>query len=403
MSKKILITIGSVSIVLLLGVWVYLFVFGTPNNIGDALTNFRSPSTPYEQPIVSNSTSTIALGSKDLSQLSTRFVAGFKILSDSYVRYVEKGTGHIYEINLDSGTEERIDGTTTGNTTLAYFNNDASGVIIISDNGTERKVNWRATIGQSGDQSLPENSYDFTWKQDGDLFYTVKTPGQTVAHQNHNGDDTELWQIPLSDVRALFTESGDYIVNNPASRLSSGVYKISDGKLTPLINNRYALTTVTDSIGQLFLYRYFDTEEQTSLSRALNTDTKEEISSALSAVPEKCAFDSFNYLVWCASSFSFLGTDREFLNKWYRGEVTSPDKLWVSDYNDLSSATLAIDLSEEAGFYVDVVDLAVSDNGKMLLFKNKINDALWMYRLTEKTIPENSTEEETTGTSSDAF
>ena len=42
-----------------------------------------------------------------------------------------------------------------------------------------------------------------------------------------------------------------------------------------------------------------------------------------------------------------------------------------------------MDFSEEAGFDIDVVDMKVSDDGAMLLFRNKINDALWMYRLSE--------------------
>ncbi len=384
MQKKLLIIIGSVSIVLLLGAWIYLFVFGTPDSIDQALNNLNSPSTPYEQPIVANPSSTLPVGSTDLSQLSTRYVAGFAIDNNSEnpsVRYVEKGTGHIYEINTGNGTEERIDGTTIAGTVEAYFDPTGEAVVVVSYTNNERKVNWRTAIGQSSNTVLSADSYDFTWDEAGNLFYAVKTSGLTVAYKNTAGNDTELWRVPLSDIRVLFTEKEDYIINNPASRLSGGVYAVRNNQLVSVIDNKYAFTATADSTGQLFLYRYFDTEEQVSVSKALDRSNNQEVRSSLSSVPEKCAVDELNYRVWCAASFSFSSSDREYLNKWYRGEVTSPDKLWVSNYNDLGSATLAIDLSEEAGFYVDVTDLKISEDGNILLFRNKTNDALWMYRV----------------------
>lgn len=403
MSKKLLIIIGSVSIILLLGAWVYLFVFGTPDSVGQALSNLNSPSTPYEQPIVSNPTSTLPVGSTDLSQLSTRYVAGFTVENNSEnpsVRYVEKGTGHIYEINTGNGTEERIDGTTIAGTVEAYFDPTGETVILVSYSNNERKVNWRTAIGQASNATLPADSYDFTWDQDGNLFYAVKTPGLTIAYKNTSGNDTELWRVPLSDIRVLFTENGDYVVNNPAPRLAGGVYEVKNNQLVSVTDSKYAFTATAGSLGELFLYRYFDTEEQVAVSKALDTSTGQELRSSLASVPEKCAFDEVNYRVWCASSFSFSSGDREYLNKWYRGEVTSPDKLWVSSYNDLGSATLAVDLSEEAGFYIDVTDLKISADGNILLFRNKTNDALWMYRVNERDAGL-ETPEETTATSSD--
>ncbi|OGG85574.1 hypothetical protein A2392_02250 [Candidatus Kaiserbacteria bacterium RIFOXYB1_FULL_46_14] len=386
MSKNILIIIGATTVILLIGAWGYLFLFGAPGSVTQVLNNLRSPDTPYEQPITGSTDTTVAIGNKNLAQLTTKSTAGFvliKTASGSAVRYAEKGTGHIYEINLTSGTEERIGGTTFANTAEAYFSGDGSEIILVTIDGTDRKVVWRRSIDSAEPIALPANSYDFAWNDDGVLRYTVKESGVTVAYENRDGNPQELWRTPLSDVRVFFNQSETFLVNNPAPRLSGGLYEVKDNTLVREAGPEYAFTGMPDPTGQFLLYRYFDTENQTAVAKILDTYSNQETISALPAVPEKCAFSPAKQRVWCASSFMLLWRDREYLNKWYRGEVSSPDSLWVSNYNNFESASLVVDFSEEAGFDIDVVDMKVSDDGAMLLFRNKINDALWMYRLSE--------------------
>lgn len=386
MQKKILIIIGATVIVLMLGGWLYLFLFGTPDNISQSLNNLRSPSTPYEQPIVGTPETTINVDSKNLAQLSTKSVAGFVLPSTNQnsVRYAEKGTGHIYEINLLNGTEERLSGTTVVNTTEAYFSLDGEEVILVSDDGTNRKVTWKAVANSTDSASLPVNSYDFSWNADKILRYTVKNTGSTIAYEDDGSTSEELWQVPLSDIRVFFTNDGDYISNNPSSGLSGGLFKVENSKLVSIVPMGYTFTAVVDPVGQYFLYRYYDNDLRSVTAKVKNTSTNENISTALSSIPEKCAFDPNRPFIWCASSFSLLSPDRTFLNRWYRGEVSSPDSLWVASYSDLGISTFVIDLSEEAGFDVDVVDMTISEDGNTILFRNKINDALWMYKLEEQ-------------------
>lgn len=407
MSKKILITIGATTILLLLGAWGYLFLFGTPDSVGRVLNNLRSPETPFDQPIVGSADTTVAVGNKNLAQLTTKSTAGFvltKSSSGTAVRYAEKGTGHIYEINLTSGTEARIGGTTFANTAEAYFSDDGSEIILVTIDGTDRKVVWRTSIDSTAPISLPTNSHDFAWNADGVLRYTVREADATVAYENRDGSPQELWRTPLSDVRVFFNQSETFLVNNPAPRLSGGLYEVEGNTLVRAAGPEYAFTGMPDPTGQFLLYRYFDTENQTAVAKVLDTYSNQETISTLPAVPEKCAFSPAEQRVWCASSFMLLWRDREYLNKWYRGEVSSPDSLWVSNYNNFESASLVADFSEEAGFDIDVVDMTISEDGSILLFRNKINDALWMYRLSEVSgaVEQESTSEAASSTTTDA-
>ena len=408
MSKKILIAIGSPTILLLLGAWVYLFLFGTPESVGQALNNLNSPETPFDQPIVGSLDTTVAVGNNNLAQLTTRPVAGFVLVntgSQPTIRYAEKGTGHIYEINVISGAEERLDGTTSANTTEAYFSKDGAEAVLVLADSTERSVVWRTAIGSGNSVPLSSNSHDFSWNEAGALRYTERTTTGTTAYEN-NGENLQLWSIPLSDVSVFFTENSAFVANNPAARLSGSLYEIQDGNLAKVIGPAYSFTGLPDPDGQFLLYRYFDTENQANVAKIKDLFTDEETIVPLSSVPEKCAFNSVRRRVWCASSFMFLGQDREYLNKWYRGEVVSADRIWTSDYGNWGVSSLEIDLSDAAGFDIDVIDMTVSDDGTMLLFRNKINDALWMYRLSEAPLEESEetiTETEAAATTTDAF
>jgi len=409
MTNKILIIIGASTILLMLGAWIYLFVFGTPDSVGQALNNLSSPETPFEQPIVGSLDTTVALGDKNLAQLTTRPVAGFVLInttSQPTVRYAEKGTGHVYEINLTNGTEERIDGTTSANTTEAYFNEEGTEAVLVSVDNQERVVVWRTSVGSAGSTILPNNSYDFAWGSEDSLRYTEKTSEGKVAYEASKDSRTELWRVPMADLRVMFTATTALLINNPAANLAGSLYEIQNNSLTTIVGPAYAFTATPDPAGQYVLYRYFDTEKQTTVAKVRDVYTNEETISPLPAIPEKCVFSPVRLRVWCASSFMLLGTDRGYLNKWYRGEAISEDKIWVSDYENWGVASIEVDLLEVAGFNIDVVDMTVSDDGTMLLFRNKINDALWMYRLSgnnETTEVEPVGNTGTTSATSDVF
>ena len=121
MNRKVLIGIGVVLIFIVLGVWVYLMIYGVPKNSDDVFANLGFGSGPIDDslppPITEEPTPTIldteTPDPEALRQLTVRPVAGATIFADGdtqYIRYAERGTGHVYEINIASGNESRISG-----------------------------------------------------------------------------------------------------------------------------------------------------------------------------------------------------------------------------------------------------------------------------------------------------
>jgi hypothetical protein len=93
---------------------------------------------------------------------------------------------------------------------------------------------------------------------------------------------------------------------------------------------------------------------------------------------EKCVFDTAQEgAVWCAAPLDVANTS--YVEDWYKGTITSEDYLWFTELSTQSS-TLKGDLPTLAGKTLDVAGMTIDNNGKVLLFGNKIDQTLWIFR-----------------------
>ena len=110
MKNPLLITIGLVLIVLVLGVWLYLLFFGTPDTADEVFSDLgfdiaSQPVNVVAPEIPAASDTFVDTAGEKLRQITTRPVAGFVSFfssSTDLVRYAERGTGHIYELNIST-------------------------------------------------------------------------------------------------------------------------------------------------------------------------------------------------------------------------------------------------------------------------------------------------------------
>lgn len=402
MLKNILLVSGTLLILLLVAVWAYLLLFGTPSSLNNTFADLGlvAPTTERPLPVVEDpAASQVALDGK-LQQLTTRQVAGYIYLTngtssattttevfadnDRSLRYAERGTGHIYEINLTTGTETRMSGTTIGQTVEAHFSVDGNKVVLISESEEGRGVQLLSLGGVGNTTSaLPVTAANFNWYESGTLGYTVSGNGVSSYFELSNGDPVEQWSTPMEDILVYHTQWGEVVVNKPSTNLKSGVFLMQGGEMTILVEPQYGLFASADINNGLVAYSFYESDDKKMINRLLNLDTNETVPLAMPAVPGKCSFlANATTLALCATSENFIDLNRDTLNSWYTGELVSTDALWTMKA-DLKGASLETPLSEQAGFVVDVIDLKASQDGQYLFFRNKVNDALWMYKLGE--------------------
>ena len=387
MKRSLIITIGIVIILLILGMWVYLFLYGAPKATTDVFTNLGVlPKGDKSVRIVDANTSTLkdsqlALGGSVLQQLTTRAVAGFGFASSSpdILRYVERGTGHVYEINLTSGKEEQVSVTTFPQATEAVFSPDTTSVALTSYEGYQKIVSVGTIDAHTTSVTLvklPIGAENIAFANETTLYFTHTEAGKTLGSMFniHTQAQTLLFTISLTDVEVLWGNGlkATYVLVKPSQTLEGALYVVSKNILTPVTNSEFGLTAFTNGAYTIASHA----TNNTYISESLKNGTISE--QGILMLKEKCAIDrTRDGVVWCASPLE--PAPKTYVEDWYKGIIISKDYLWLTDLSSKSSE-LKGDIPKLSGKTLDVTGMTINSNGKVLLFGNKIDQTLWMYR-----------------------
>ena len=70
----------------------------------------------------------------------------------------------------------------------------------------------------------------------------------------------------------------------------------------------------------------------------------------------------------------------DYPNDWYQGDVSFSDNLWKIDLKNHSANQMVVP-EQVAGRAVDITNLGIGNDGKMLYFINKNDNTLWLYEI----------------------
>ncbi len=391
MNRPLLITIGIVIILLVLGVWVYLMLFGTPDNTDEIFTNLgfniaSQVTTVTPPPIDTQPLENLVdtQSSDKLRQLTMRSVAGFTFAVNSNneqtIRYIERGTGHMYEINLATGVEEIISRTTFPKTATAVFSHDADTVSLTSHQGYITNV-FVGTLTR--DQSLTgiqlePNAKNIAFADTGEILYTVSQENTTIGYKHNLSTETRVEKFSFNFINLDVGWGGDlddvYLATKPAHNLEGFIYTTNNNILTPAMPSFYGLSAFYSNEYIIATYVH----NQTSISVAIDDDGQI-TTLPIIALKEKCVFDAYsNHYLWCAAPIEFV--DDKFVENWYKGTETSEDFLWLVDIQD-GSAKLYADMKEISGRTIDIKEIQINNVGDTISFINKLDQTLWLVDL----------------------
>lgn len=394
MKKALFIIGGSLLVLLLAAIWLYVMFIGTPTSIDEIFNGFAGDDTPLTDPLPPVATTTpeeprVNVNGEALRQLTTKPIIGFREVqattsSAAQVFYAEAGTGHIYSIDLQTGTERRVSGTTIAEARKADFTDDGQYVTIVSGYGTGQKT-YLGSISTSS-ESLTQIPFqnrveDFTITPAGTLLYTVReavTSGR--AYTFTTGRDELLFTLPFREAMVSWgQEKGDahYAYPKPAHLLEGFLYKIKNGTLSRMPVAGYGLNVFTTH-GIIGISRH---QGQVHESYFLNEGTQTRTD--LRLLPEKCTgsrVDTSRF--WCASGAGPTGFD--FPDTWYSGELSFKDSLYALELTgDFNSITLLVDTFKRTNRDIDIIDLSLGKSENRLYFINKNDQTLWTYDLTQ--------------------
>lgn len=381
--KKNTIIIGGILIALLIvAMWAYLFIYGTPKSASEIFARFgmqNSSSTQSEthtDSTVDVSKNNVDTTPQRLKQLTTRPVAGAAFASSS-ILYVEQGTGHIYSINLTSGVETLLGGTTIPRASRAYFSQNGTFVAItaLTTKGLETFVSTVPTNSndttKDGGITLPVGATEIQFgTATGTIQYLVKDANGSkgFVYSLLKKTNTLLFSIPLRDVHVLWG-SPLYVYTTPSVTQIGHVYKIEKNELTyvaeggtGLVAFRYPYGVITSTI----------TAQKRSVVAYSTTGVTTEQS--LLFIPEKCT--SSTSATYCATPIHM--DTGVFPDDWYKGVISYNDILWSMNIKD-GSAKFLIDFLQESGREIDVDGIGTDTTGAYVYLINKNDNTLWLF------------------------
>jgi hypothetical protein len=424
MTKKILLIIGILAVI---GIALFL-VFGLKpqtegeSHIGFSIKNFwpfgnktnseTSTTTTQEnnENPPANGTSNIGVNQPipRLRKLSSESVAGAVIFditatkasTTSAVRFVEKGTGNVYEARSDSVKIERLTNTTIPKIIRAFWLPDGSGFLaqtLSSENEmvetsfvklnkskasttVESLTPFSTTIGK-----LPTDIKEITIKPDGTKIFYYTISGSYSKWYVSNPDGTGATLVashPLTEWLPKWISGNTVIMQaKSSSEFNSFSYsfdvssktlkKLGTGGLglsiNPNLSGTLSLVSSGKTAPQLFII-----DNKNITSKSLDTNT----------LAEKCV-----WLTKEKSPSAYCATPNEIPNgnypdAWYKGLVSTEDYITKIDTSNdiLYNIASLYSMSNEK---IDVVDMSLSPDETHLIFRNKIDGYLWMLRIGE--------------------
>ena len=382
--KHPFIIVGSLGIVVVIGaaVWVYFMLFythTTPTHTAANPFSEASSSKGFDalaqERAAQATTTTPEAPSTGARLLTLRKTIGAVALADGTYRFVEAGTGHIYQVD-NTGSETKLSGTTFPGARRAVWSREGTRVAIVreTENGSLETFNGVLQKDDAGTISLDgaplkDVAENVSYSESGDtLFYTREnslgvTEGVSINLKTNKTQT--LFTTPLHNIIVSWEPS--IIMTTKASAVLPGYAYGKDGvRITDSMN---ALTAAEFGATTLFSGR-----SGNNLSSWVQTGART-TALAQAVIPEKCARNGT--VLICAVPTNFEATS--YPDAWYRGEIEYSDSLWQLDIQTGSSTQL-FDFEGVTKKQIDVRAITTVKDGYLLEGKN--DDSLWFVQNT---------------------
>lgn len=313
-----------------------------------------------------------------------------------FVRYIERGTGNVYDIDPDTGDKTRLSQTTIPRIQEAFWMPNAlNAVVRYFDSDFEYAETFAGGLIRDTRAATGSPLYAF----DGEFLETdIKTTSvsavdQRIAYlaENANGstlfttrsDGSQKTQIYSSPVREWLLQwfKGDTIaLTTKASSAAPGfLYFIPSrgGQPERILPGTFGLTTLVSPSGDRILFS--ETAQSGLILKNYTRSSRTETMIPAATLPEKC--------VWSKTepTFTYCGVPQSIQTKelpdlWYMGLTSFSDQIWKID-TTTGSATLIAIPKEYTREEIDAVQLSLSRNEDYLIFVNKKDGSLWALEL----------------------
>jgi hypothetical protein len=301
------------------------------------------------------------------------------------VRVIERATGNIFDIPLDTLEKIRVTNTTIPNIHDSFWSADGTYVFTRSANTTDiTGIGLSIIPAEEGSGELGttealytyENILDTDINPSGNTLYILrKTPegSQGVLTSIDGTSPNTIFSSEFSEWLIDWAEDAYvYLTTKPSAFVPGNLYytSLSNPTLTPLIAGKHGLTTKVNNDGSRVL---FSESTDSSLRLGVYSDG-EETYPPFDTLPEKCIWSQDTSGIYCGAPF--LIPQGAYPDDWYKGIISFTDTLWYVDTE--TNEGLFLISPEEYDARIDVINPKLSNDESFLLFINKKDMTPWV-------------------------
>lgn len=293
------------------------------------------------------------------------------------IRYVERATGHVYQMYLDTKITGKISNSTIPSVYETIFDGKANSLIYryISPEDKNVITSFLATLGgKSG--FLSENILQISLSPDKSKFFSIIKNANGVLGIIKSFDETKTNQVFNSAFTEWLpqwvTEQNIYLTTKPSYLVEGSVFSLNttNGTLSKIFGGIKGLTTLANNDGTSILYgASLDNGPKLNVFNVKNHTSLELDKYGL---PEKCIWSSDNINVYCAVPATIVGT--QYPDSWYQGTVSFNDMFIKINTQTSDTTTIA---NTNDGGQIDAINLFLNKDENKIFFTNKKDYTLW--------------------------
>lgn len=407
MSKKIIIPVFIIIALLITWGGISFFTNTDKKDSSSSTNNFS----PFGIPDFNNSNDSFGTKKEDstqntkdkeekrvLRQLSATPTAGVitstrTIIKDgeestvSVARIVERSTGNVYDVAINTGNRFRVSNTTIPKIYEVFWKNDATGFLarflddensiiktfsanIIKDEGGEKEGSLKGTF-------LEDNINQIALSPNNNLFYlTNSDSGPIGIKAEFNGEKKEQI-ITLQFTEWLYQwvlKNKIFLTTKPSFGTPGYMYSLDtkSGTLKKILGGITGLTTLSSSDGKDVIYS--KSTNGGFLLNLYNIKSGKNDPLSLLTLPEKCVWGNDNAVIYCGVPKTL--TVGKYPDDWYKGRVSFSDEIWKLDLN-FNIVEFLVSPAELLGVEMDIIKPTLDESGKYLVFINKKDLTVW--------------------------
>lgn len=417
--KKTITIIIIIFLILLGGVGYYLYINGSNQNINsgkifDSVKNFFPFGTPGAQTdsttqnngsSTSQNTNIQPIKIDQMFQISNTPTAGFVAIdtlsssteiffnkeknattssstkkTETYVRFVERATGHILESKISNLEKTRISNVTIPKVYEAFLNTKGTEFITKTLSGDNIVTQYKKTESGTSTTALsisyPFNT-DVLIARGDSVFYTIKTSVGSIGYIStfDNKKPTQIFTTPLREISASWNGGNVLEIFSKPNSQYPGVSFTVDIKKKAITENLTGINGLTTNPNSDGTYSLYNTNiENLSLGAKKGSANKAFYLTA-KTLPEKCVWSKKNLkIAYCAIPSYFEKTG--YPEKWYQGVTSFNDDFWSINV-ETGEQKLIYRPSANAKPQQDVLSLGLNDKENYLFFINKKDLTFW--------------------------